>query len=153
MAGSLQSIEAMNAYLVGVDFSEGSLAAYESACLLAAASGAPVQLLHVRRPADPAPFHADPAAREWLDRAGIAADRIKVRIGTPAVELARSATTGQAVAIVVGTHGRSGAQHLALGSTAARLGVIAPCPVIVVNTLGRPLPEPSDLHPGSASNR
>lgn len=141
VAGRLHNDGAMVApYLVGIDFSDGSLAALESARFFAGLSGSPVELFHVRQPGAGGALEPDPATDGWLSRAGVSPEQIAVRTGGAAVELARAATAHAALAVIIGSHGASGAQPVALGSTAARLSLIAPCPVIVVNSVaGRPI--------------
>ena len=57
---------------------------------------------------------------------------VRTRSGVPWVEVARRARESGAVLVVVGSHGGSGFQPLALGSTAVKLALQAPCPVVVV---------------------
>jgi nucleotide-binding universal stress UspA family protein len=65
-------------------------------------------------------------------RAGVPTT-ITVREGLPADEIVREARRRRAGLIVVGTHGRRGLARLALGSVAARVVTLAPCPVLTVH--------------------
>ncbi len=125
--------------LVGVDFSEGALAALLEGRRLAARMRLPVEVVHVheRLPSESRP--EDPAVDRWLAQADLARDRLQIARGLPWVELARAAVAARAFAIVIGSHGCSGVQPVELGSTAARLGLVAPCPVIVVGPQAREL--------------
>lgn len=52
--------------------------------------------------------------------------------GRAYAEIASVCEAGEHDAVVVGTHGRRGLQHLLLGSVAERVVRQAPCPVIVI---------------------
>ena len=52
--------------------------------------------------------------------------------GRPFAEIIRYAQEHQIDLIIVGTHGRSGIDHLILGSTAEKVVRKAPCPVLTV---------------------
>ncbi|MGH7233210.1 MAG: universal stress protein [Nitrospiraceae bacterium] len=54
------------------------------------------------------------------------------RAGIPDVVICEAAAEDQADLIMLGTHGRTGLQHILLGSTAERVLTIAPCPVMTV---------------------
>jgi nucleotide-binding universal stress UspA family protein len=71
-------------------------------------------------------------ARSWLEAIGVPASAVTVRRGTPWVELVRVAEDRGAKVIVVGTHGRSGFQPIALGSTATRIALLSPRPTVLV---------------------
>ena len=51
--------------------------------------------------------------------------------GVPFHEIIETARTQQVDLIVMGTHGRTGLQHLFLGSVAEKVVRLAPCPVLV----------------------
>jgi universal stress protein A len=53
-------------------------------------------------------------------------------MGSPAEEIVRCAREFGCDLLVMGTHGRSGIGHLALGSVAEAVIRAAPCPVLVV---------------------
>ncbi|MEZ4588487.1 MAG: universal stress protein [Gemmatimonadales bacterium] len=115
--------------LVGTDFSDGAWTALRRARWLADRSSLRVKLVHVVERGGT----ADPAARAgWLDRAGLEVEAVEIRHGQAWLELARAAMSHDAAALVVGSHGRSGLQLVELGSTASRVSLVAPCPVIVI---------------------
>ncbi|HJU05313.1 MAG TPA: universal stress protein [Nitrospiraceae bacterium] len=53
-------------------------------------------------------------------------------VGIPDVRICRVAMETHTDLIVLGTHGRTGLQHILLGSTAERVLTMAPCPVLTV---------------------
>lgn len=67
---------------------------------------------------------------ERVQAAGLVVDTAIVR-GTPFREIVETAKTQQVDLIVMGTHGRTGMQHLLIGSVAERVVRLAPCPVMV----------------------
>jgi nucleotide-binding universal stress UspA family protein len=52
--------------------------------------------------------------------------------GSAAFEICRQARAGHYDLVVMGTHGRTGLQHLLVGSVAERVLRQAPCPVVTV---------------------
>jgi nucleotide-binding universal stress UspA family protein len=52
--------------------------------------------------------------------------------GTPYLEIIKKARKEGADLIVMGTHGRTGAKHLLMGSVAERVVRMAPCPVLTL---------------------
>jgi nucleotide-binding universal stress UspA family protein len=52
--------------------------------------------------------------------------------GMPFLEIIRYATANAVDLIVIGTHGRSGVEHIIFGSTAEKVVRKAPCPVLSV---------------------
>jgi nucleotide-binding universal stress UspA family protein len=59
-----------------------------------------------------------------------------VRAGDPAQTITAYANTAAIDLIVMGTHGRSGLSHLAMGSVAQRVARYAPCPVLTLHDRG-----------------
>ena len=57
---------------------------------------------------------------------------VEVATGHPADAIVRVAQEGGADLIVMGTHGRTGLQHVLLGSVAEKVVRLAPCPVLTV---------------------
>ena len=53
-------------------------------------------------------------------------------IGIPSVLICEAAVKCHADLIVLGTHGRTGLEHILLGSTAERVLTMASCPVLTV---------------------
>ncbi|HTI72743.1 MAG TPA: universal stress protein [Candidatus Limnocylindria bacterium] len=58
----------------------------------------------------------------------------QVRIGRPWSEVVEAAKESSANLLVVATHGRTGLQHVLLGSVAEKIIRHAPCPVLVVRS-------------------
>ncbi len=63
---------------------------------------------------------------------------IRVVVGRPFERIVEMAVDEKTSLIVIGTHGRTGLAHLALGSIAERVVRLAPCPVLTVK---EPSPE------------
>ena len=57
---------------------------------------------------------------------------VEVAVGHPADTIVRIAQERGADLIVMGTHGRTGLQHVLLGSVAEKVVRLAPCPVLTV---------------------
>lgn len=119
--------------LVGVDFSETSGRALREARRLGALLNARVDLIHVLSGPYLQPWVPGRDASAWLDLLAVAPDEIHTRAGRPWSELARAAEEQATTAIVMGSHGVSGYQPLTLGSTASRVTLVAPCPVVIVS--------------------
>jgi nucleotide-binding universal stress UspA family protein len=62
-----------------------------------------------------------------------------LRQGTPHRAILDYAAENGVDLIVIGTHGRSGARHVALGSVAERVVRFSDVPVLTVRTLPRPV--------------
>src|SRR3954451_10003570 len=138
--------------LVPIDFSAGSDRASQYAAVLARALGASVHLLHVLEEsfATHAVWDEDAldvsARRERAVReseaklsaiaAGFASTAatvtIEVRCGRAAREILAVSERRGTDLVVMGTHGRTGLQHLLHGSVAEHVLREAPCPVLAV---------------------
>jgi nucleotide-binding universal stress UspA family protein len=116
--------------LVGIDFSEGSLGAVREAQWLAHRTGLDLQVLHVTESEDP--WRPDAPAQDWLRAVPVDPKALLVRQGQPWVEIVRHAHEVSAAVIVVGSHGASGPQAITLGSTASKVALRSPCPVLFV---------------------
>ena len=57
--------------------------------------------------------------------------------GVPFVEILQTAKNRNADLIVIGTHGRTGIDHMLFGSTAEKVVRKAPCPVLTVRIAGK----------------
>ena len=135
--------------LVGVDFSERSRSALVAGRVLAEATGASVEVVHVVRDAGPYPGLAPhilslvdfapeqgAAVRERLERfaatvAGPAPAALHVGLGSPGRLVAALADERGAGAVVLGTHGRTGLARL-IGSVSEAVIRRAPCPVLTL---------------------
>lgn len=60
----------------------------------------------------------------------------KLLKGTPYNEIVKEAATGNFDMIIIGTHGRTGLEHVLFGSTAEKVVRKAPCPVLTVRPKG-----------------
>lgn len=134
--------------LVGVDGSEPSLRAVETAGRLASEGGAEVRLCFA---VPPAPVFVDAAALTLVEfdrRAEEEARRVlaearrtmpaeipvqeRIAHGQPASALLDEARAAGADLVVVGSHGRTGLRRFLLGSVAAQVVAHAEVPVLVV---------------------
>ena len=137
--------------VVPIDFSDTSYKALQYAVPFAAQFGARLILLHVIEP------FALPAELSYVspevENAGQTAmkgaleklaelcqqqlgakclSQASVRMGVPWHEITTAARASAADLIIIATHGRTGIQHVLVGSTAERVVRHAPCPVLVV---------------------
>jgi nucleotide-binding universal stress UspA family protein len=136
--------------LCAIDFSECSHAASMAAAQLAAESGAALTLVHVWQPPlltrDSAALLADEVHAEFvadctkalakavaqLEGIGVAKIETKLLAGVAWDCLVKEAASDPAYdLIVVGTHGRTGIEHVLVGSVAEKVVRHAPCPVLV----------------------
>ncbi len=62
----------------------------------------------------------------------VPAFEVDVCVDTPALRILQLAGERRVDVIVMGTHGRTGLRHLMLGSVAAKVARLAPCPVLIV---------------------
>ena len=142
-----------NRILYATDLSPASLAAFPHALHLALRLGAELSILHVLpTPIDllmpgyvPQTTWADVYARmraeadAELDRlrkeavdGGVRATTSIVEGGLAHEEIVRAARDLKADMLVLGTHGRTGVTKFFMGSVAARVVAMAPCPVVTV---------------------
>jgi nucleotide-binding universal stress UspA family protein len=139
--------------LVATDFSEASAAALAYGRELAHALGSTLHVLHVvgnvvagavgiegyttdyvalqREVEDGARKHLDTIVTED-DRRALAAKTIVLTSNTPAQSIVSYAKDAGIDLVIVGTHGRGGNEHFAIGSVAERVVRLAPCPVLTV---------------------
>lgn len=136
--------------VVGVDFSEPSERAFETACGLAERLHARVHLVHafhvpvqgpfpelILFPPDSLVSYREAATRsletllDKLRSAGVEG-HLHLAPGAPASVIDETARAIGADLVVVGTRGRSGLPHALLGSVAERVLRGAPCPVLTV---------------------
>ena len=140
-------------FLVPVDFSEDANQAVEYAIDLASKLGARVTLLHVIQsppwggvdmdvtvPYAYSQFvqnleaevaHSMQACLERVTAGGLEGE-VAVVHGIPFQEILDTAKTQQVDLIIMGTQGRTGLQHVLMGSVAEKVVRLAPCPVLVV---------------------
>jgi nucleotide-binding universal stress UspA family protein len=130
--------------LVPTDFEAAAEAALRYGRTLAETFGADLHVLHVEdaslfqaRFADPSALAA--AARRQLDERAAADDRQRYQthavikqFDSPTEGIVRYAQDAAIDLIVMGTHGRSGAERLLIGSVAEHVVRSAPCPVLTV---------------------
>ena len=136
-------------FLVPLDFSEYANQALDYAIHLASKLDARLTLLHVIQSLPlggvdmgvtvPYTYIQDLEAEitasmnDCLERVTAAGLEGKIAVvhGVPFHEIIETAKTQQADLIVMGTHGRTGFQHILLGSVAEKVVRLAPCPVLV----------------------
>ncbi len=132
--------------LVAIDFSDESFRALEYALPLAKRFDASVHVIYVydgehqfsSTPMTPELFDDIEVARhlrQELQRRfamGVRPKQCHVRSGRPFQEICMSAKDIKADLVVVATRGRSGFEHLTLGSTAEKVVRHAACPILVV---------------------
>jgi nucleotide-binding universal stress UspA family protein len=130
--------------LVPLDFSEPASRALEYAIRLARQLQARLTLLHViylpplagadlttqMAEIEAAARHAMDERLRRVQEAGIAVQSIIVH-GIPWQEIVDKAKDTQADLIVMSTHGRTGLQHMLLGSVAEKVVRFSPCSVLV----------------------
>ncbi|MGH7256872.1 MAG: universal stress protein [Nitrospiraceae bacterium] len=143
--------------LSATDFSESALKAQDYAVFLAQAYEAKLQVVHVSetplwfRPSAPASLYLEQAREEaaqqlvqlekHLVESGLAGAQCRLVLGIPSEQINAQAREMAADLVVVGTHGRTGLDHILLGSTAERVVKGAPCPVVVARIARSRSPE------------
>ena len=142
--------------LFPTDFSQGARAAMDHAVSLARDYNAKLVLLYVIQDISIAEWYIpsslsvtdlveDMQKSAWkeMDKWGAeASTKVKevekmVERGVPFVEIIKTAKEKGADLIVIGTHGRTGIDHMLFGSTAEKVVRKAPCPVLTVRIAGR----------------
>jgi nucleotide-binding universal stress UspA family protein len=141
---------ALRNILAATDFSENATHAVAQAFELAALQGSKVHLVHSYSiPVYPDAFAVGVDIVTPIEQAAKRALAIEVEkyqgrpefggarvaLGDAREEIVRLAKSLPADLIVMGTHGRTGFQHMLLGSVAERVVRSAPCPVLVVPML------------------
>lgn len=136
--------------LVPIDNSLFSLAALQYAEEVAKMLNAQITVLHVIDRAEQAASSLDEKSRVEIEQAAMTRMRgqisnllieynlvpqslkIEVRFGHPVREILRSAEETRAELIIMSTHGRTGLQHVLIGSVAEKVVRLALCPVLTV---------------------
>jgi nucleotide-binding universal stress UspA family protein len=147
-------MQVIHRILAATDFSEYSKDAVDMAVSFAQQFGADLYLIHVFEPSYfspggvllsvlPGEVHGwiRSVREEESEKLSALAEKIRgeagrvetlFKIGMPHEEIVNAAEAIPADLIVLGTHGRSGAAHLLLGSVAERVARKAVCPVLTV---------------------
>ena len=131
--------------LVPTDFSEHSELAFRLACSLARDTGARILALHVLVP--PTIVYGEQAyaplpeeyPKQWEEKLqalqsptpNVTVEHLMVE-GEPVNVILKTGRDSNCDLIVLGTHGRSGLEHLLMGSVAEKVVREAPCPVLSV---------------------
>jgi nucleotide-binding universal stress UspA family protein len=136
--------------LVPIDFSDCSKKALQYAVPFAKQFGATITLLHVVHviyiggpefaALDYPPIEVDLRKSAEKQLAELAATEVQlqaaggtlVRIGQEVVEIVGAAKELESDLIIISTHGRTGLNHVLMGSVAENVVRLAPCPVLVV---------------------
>ncbi len=140
-----------NKILTAIDFSENSDYAFDYALTLAKQFDSQLMILHViNEPVDLRGFYVPHISFEQLEKEiEEGAEKMMAKFcslkmgdftnfttaivtGIPYEEIIRSAQEAAASLIVLGTHGRTGLDHLIFGSTAERVVRGASCPVLTI---------------------
>ena len=128
--------------LIPVDFSPHSNHALRYARVLAERFDCELTLMHVvvtdtlnviehRRALETIATTLLENLRAELEEHGLAVSTVLVT-GTPYREILKHAEREHMDLIVMGTHGRTGVEHLLIGSVAERIVRLSPCPVLTV---------------------
>lgn len=142
--------------LFPTDFSEGARAAMEYAVSLARDYNAELILLYVVQDISIAEWYipsslsvtdlvedmvksATNEMDKWSAEASAQVRDVEKMVlrGVPFTEIIRTAREKEADLIVIGTHGRTGIDHMLFGSTAEKVLRKASCPVLTVRMPGR----------------
>lgn len=141
--------------LFPTDFSNGARAAMDHAVSLARDYQAKLILLYVIQDISIAEWYIpsslsvadlveDMQKSAWqeMEKWGAEVSEVKdvekvVVRGVPFVEIIKTAREKKADLIIIGTHGRTGIDHMLFGSTAEKVVRKAPCPVLTVRMAGK----------------
>ena len=137
--------------VIAIDFSENSDYAFEYALTLAKQFNSELTVMHViNEPVDLRGFYVPHISFEQLEKeieegankmmekfcvsrmADFSNYQTTIVSGIPYEEIIRKAEEIGASLIVVGTHGRTGLDHIIFGSTAERVVRSASCPVLTI---------------------
>lgn len=137
--------------LTAIDFSENSEFAFEYAVTMAKQFNAELTVMHViNEPVDLRGFYVPHISFEQLEKeieegavkmmesfcssklASFSNYKTAIVSGIPYDEITRKADEIGASLIVLGTHGRTGLDHILFGSTAERVVRSANCPVMTI---------------------
>lgn len=137
--------------LIAIDFSENSDFAFDYALTLGRQFQAEMTILHViNEPVDLRGFYVPHISFEQLEKeieegaekmmekfcqtkmAGFTNYKTAIVTGVPYEEIIRKAVDTATSLIVLGTHGRTGLDHIIFGSTAERVVRSASCPVLTI---------------------
>ena len=137
--------------LIAIDFSENSNYAFAYALTLAKKFESELVIMHViNEPVDLRGFYVPHVAFDQLEKeieegatkmmekfgreslGDFTNYKTTLATGTPYEEIIKKATEVDASLIVIGTHGRTGLDHIIFGSTAERVVRGATCPVLTI---------------------
>jgi len=143
--------------LIAIDFSENSNYAFEYALTLARQFNAELTLMHViNEPVDLRGFYVPHISFEQLEKeieagavsmmekfcqerlANFTGYQTAIITGIPYEEIIRKSLEIGASLIVLGTHGRTGLDHIIFGSTAERVVRGSTCPVLTIRLPAEP---------------
>ncbi len=142
--------------LFPTDFSNGARAAMDHAVSLARDYKARIILLYVIQDISIAEWYIPSSLSvtdlvedmqksawkemdKWAEEVAAKTGNVEKTVvrGVPFVEIIRTAKEKAADLIVIGTHGRTGIDHMLFGSTAEKVVRKAPCPVLTVRIVGK----------------
>lgn len=142
--------------LFPTDFSQGARAAMDYALSLAKDYNARLILLYVMQDISIAEWYIPSAVsvadmiedmeksawkemEKWKAEAQARLKDVEKMVvrGVPFVEIIKTAKEKGVDLIVIGTHGRTGIDHMLFGSTAEKVVRKAPCPVLTVRVTGK----------------
>ena len=140
-------LQRLKKILTPIDFSDYSIRAMDSAYELVKETGAELHVLHVVAPYFTIVERSREMVRErdLADQAEEELERLKkdrledskkvttmVMIGPPVAKIVEYAAENTINLILLHTHGRTGLEHMVIGSVAEKLARTAPCSVLVL---------------------